>query len=233
MKGSKSPVVLKVSTNCKRVSAFDFGCLLITLYGDWIVFANCTESFSTWNLMGASCIINSLLWNSRMCCEHSTVQGHCHVYGVCVTNKTGFGFYDRFIGHLYNLLQQLTNHWRTVIIFWLDIPRNYSDWTPLYSIVLLQFWSELRLTVPSYNSSARTPRKTSSVVINASLMVCYLAMDDLLLRAYASGMCLPSRYIAMNICVTIFKTVWNLVYRRMSKFKFTLPREKKEKVALL
>jgi hypothetical protein len=46
-KGSKSPVVVKASTNCTLTSVFEFGCLLIALCGEWNVFANCTESFST------------------------------------------------------------------------------------------------------------------------------------------------------------------------------------------
>jgi hypothetical protein len=46
------------------------------------------------------------------------------------------------------------------------------------------------LTVPSYNSSARTPQKTPSTIIsNACLLVRYLATDDLLLSAYASQTC--------------------------------------------
>jgi hypothetical protein len=81
-----------------------------------------------------------------------------------------------------------------------------SNWTPSYSVVLLQFWTELRLTVSSYDSSARTPRKTaSSVFDNACLFVRYLAMDVLLLTAYTSGMCLPSHCLAMGTCITILK----------------------------
>jgi hypothetical protein len=115
----------------------------------------------------------------------------------------------KFIGPLYNWLQQFTNHWHTVIFFWLDTQWELF-WLPTellhYSVLLPQFWSELRQTVPSYNSSARTPQKTpSSVVKNACLLVHYLPMDVLLLlRFYASGMCLPSRCLAMGICVTIY-----------------------------
>jgi hypothetical protein len=59
--------------------------------------------------------------------------------------------------------------------YW-TIHGNYSVFQ-LYSVVLLQFWSELRLAVPSYNSSARTPPKTpSSVVNNTCLLVRYLTM---------------------------------------------------------
>jgi hypothetical protein len=44
------------------------------------------------------------------------------------------------------------------------------------------------MTVPSYNSLARTPRKTSSSVVkNACLLVRYIAMDVLLLSAFVVG----------------------------------------------
>jgi hypothetical protein len=75
----------------------------------------------------------------------------------------------------------------------------------LNSIVLFQFWSDLRLTVPSCNSSARTPRKTpSSVVKNAYILVRCLKMDIPLLRAYSLALCLPSRCLAINIRFTTF-----------------------------
>jgi hypothetical protein len=61
------------------------------------------------------------------------------------------------------------------------------------------------LTVPTYNSSARTPPKTpSSIVKNACLLVRYLAMDILLLGSLSLGMCLPTRCLAMGVHVTIF-----------------------------
>jgi hypothetical protein len=62
--------------------------------------------------------------------------------------------------------------------------------------------SDVRYTVPSYNSSARTPRKTlSSIIKNACFLI--LAIDVLLLTACASGMCLPSRCLAMDTCVRV------------------------------
>jgi hypothetical protein len=61
-----------------------------------------------------------------------------------------------FIGPLYNWLQQFKNHYLTLSSSsdW-TLPWNYSDFQ-LHSVVLLPFWSELRLTMLSYNSSART-----------------------------------------------------------------------------
>jgi hypothetical protein len=116
----------------------------------------------------------------------------------------------KVIGPLYNLLQQFTNHHLRLdtLGFWphyinpLTLELFYtSKWTPLYS----SNSPSILMIGPSYNSSARTPRKTpSSVVKNACLLVCYLAMDVLLLlRACASRMCLPSRCLPMGICVTI------------------------------
>jgi hypothetical protein len=111
--------------------------------------------------------------------------------GFCVSNKMGLDFMIEFTGPLYNWLQQFTNHYLTH--YYLP-PTGHStgtiltsNWTPLFSSVLC------------------TPRKTpSSVVKNACLLVGYLAMDVLLLlRPYASGMCLPSRCLTMGICVTI------------------------------
>jgi hypothetical protein len=107
------------------------------------------------------------------------------------------------MGPLYNWLQQFTNHYLTHCHI---LPTGHStatlltsDWTPLYSFVLLQFRPELWLTVPSCNSSARTPQKTPSFIVkNACLLARYLPMNVLLLRAYASGMCLPSRCLAMR-----------------------------------
>jgi hypothetical protein len=54
--------------------------------------------------------------------------------------------------------------------------------------------------------TTRTPRKTPfSIVWNAPLLVRYLAIDvRLLLSSCVTGMCLPTRCLAMGIRVTIF-----------------------------
>jgi hypothetical protein len=82
-----------------------------------------------------------------------------------------------------------------------------------YSVVLR--------SVPSYNSSARTPRKMpSSVIKNACLLVRYLAIDILLFRAFASaGMCL-ARGMARTTQITLLKII---VYCSVRVFR-TLPR---------
>jgi hypothetical protein len=81
----------------------------------------------------------------------------------------------------------------------LPIPKTRLSLIPLLFYISSDF-----LTVPSYKSSARTPRKTlSSVVKNACLLVRYLAIDILLLNACVAGMCLPTRCLAMGIHVTL------------------------------
>jgi hypothetical protein len=87
-----------------------------------------------------------------------------------------------FIRHLYNWLQQFTNH---CLIHCHLLPTGHStatiltsNWTELhYSVVLLRIPSIL-LTVPSYNSSVRTSRKTPSFIVkNSCLLVRYLAIE--------------------------------------------------------
>jgi hypothetical protein len=84
----------------------------------------------------------------------------------CVTNKTGFWIWWSNLLDLYTTgynSSQITI-WHTVIfrldtpreLFWLPTELNFT--TPLYYLVLLQFF----WLCPSYNSSARTPRKTLS-----------------------------------------------------------------------
>jgi hypothetical protein len=114
----------------------------------------------------------------------------------------------KFIWPLYNWLHEFTNHY---LMHCHLLPTGHStgtiltsNWTPTYSVVLLQLWSELRLIVPSNNCSAWTPRKTpSSMVKNACLLVRYLTVHVLLLKAYAWGLCLSRLCLAMGICVTI------------------------------
>jgi hypothetical protein len=123
---------------------------------------------------------------------------YCHVSGVCVTNKTGFGFDGRIY---WTFIQLVTPVHKSV-----SDTLTSSDWTLSTSdhILLLRCTPSRLLTLPFYNFSARTPRKTSSVIKNACLLVRYLALDVLLLlSAYASGMCLPSRCLVMGTCITI------------------------------
>jgi hypothetical protein len=96
----------------------------------------------------------------------------------------GSNFMIDFIGPLYNCLQQFTNHYLTHCHL---LPTGEStgtiltsNWTPFYSIK--------SPTVPTYNSLERNLRKTLfSVVKSACLLVRYLAMDVLFLRAQLQG----------------------------------------------
>jgi hypothetical protein len=80
-----------------------------------------------------------------------------------------------------------------------------------FSRILFCTPSTVTSTVPqntSYNYFARTLRKTPSYIVqNVCLLVCYIAMDVLLLSACVAGMCLQNRCLAMVIHVTIFKNV--------------------------
>jgi hypothetical protein len=141
-----------------------------------------------------------------------------HVSGVCVSNRTGFlDLMITFIGPSLNWLQQFTNHYQ-IHCHLLPIGHSTetiltSKWILRYSVVLPQFWSPT-LFCTTYKSSARTPRKTPShFVKNACLLARYLAMDGLLLRAYALGMCLPSRCLAMSICVTICSLISDTTHK--------------------
>jgi hypothetical protein len=138
---------------------------------------------------------------------------------ICIVTYPGFAWPIRrvldlmieYIGPLYNWLQQFTNHYLTHCHL---LPTGHStgtvrtsNWTPFYFVVLLQFWSELLWLCPLMTPRHGPPRKTpSSVVKNACLLVRYPEMDVLLLlTVYASGMCLPSRCLAMGICFTVLK----------------------------
>jgi hypothetical protein len=97
-----------------------------------------------------------------------------------------------FIGHLYNLLQHFTNHYLRL---------DTHDFWPYYTNTLLLelFWlpNELKcqlLLASRYIASCRTTQKTHPLPRNGC---------PLLLRIRFRGMCSLSRWLAMDLCVTV------------------------------
>jgi hypothetical protein len=143
------------------------------------IFHDVTQSYIT-SCFSVGKMYTASLTSIYKCCPHF------HVSGVCVTNETSPVFGDRIYWTFIQLVtivhkslsgtlscSDWTLHW------------NYSDFQLNYFVLLVFLRTpSVFLVVPSYTSSARTPNKTpSSVVNNAYLLVRYLAIDVLLLRA--------------------------------------------------
>jgi hypothetical protein len=146
-----------------------------------------------------------------MSIRRTSCKSYCHVSGVRVTNKTGFWIWWT------NLLDLYTAGYNSsqITIWHSYIPTGYStgtilisNWThPLLrctpSILILCCTLVLcPLIIPRHGPHGK---HVSRVTKNACLLDRYLAMVVLpLFRAYALGICLHSRCLAMGICVTIF-----------------------------
>jgi hypothetical protein len=139
--------------------------------------------------------------------------------GVCVTNKTGFGFDDRiyrtFI-QLVTTVQKLLSDTLSSSSDW-TIHGSYFDfqlnWTPLlrctpsYSfVVLLQFSWLCPLIIPGHGPHGKHRFLPLKCVFFGPLPsnICPIV------ESVTSGMCSPSRCLAMGICVTIqiCRIVW-------------------------
>jgi hypothetical protein len=96
-----------------------------------------------------------------------------------------------------------------------DTLSSSSDWTlhcdysdfQLNSVVLPQFsFSFLHISLSHsvlLQLLGTGPTENTVFCCQECVLARYLVMDVLLLRAYALGMCLPRRFLAMYICVTI------------------------------
>jgi hypothetical protein len=92
----------------------------------------------------------------------------------------------------------------------LGLPPSELDPVPFQLLFCILCYSASSVPVllnTSCNHFARTPLETlSSIVQNACLQLCCLAMDALLLlSAFFMGMCLPAHCLAMGVHVSI----WN------------------------
>jgi hypothetical protein len=67
-------------------------------------------------------------------------EWYCHVSWDCVTNKAGLGFDDQIY---WTYIQLVTTVHKSSDTLRLD---THTSLTPLYPVVLLQFWSKLRST---------------------------------------------------------------------------------------
>jgi hypothetical protein len=130
---------------------------------------------------------SGFLWSNHL---------YCHILGVCMTYKMGFGFDDQIIGPVYKLLQHFTNHY-----LWLD---TLGFWPHYTTPLLLQLNYQL-LVASHYIASAWTTQKTHPLPSSGwPLLFC--------IRCHR--MCLLSRCLAMGLCVTIWKNSYRYCIQR-------------------
>jgi hypothetical protein len=133
------------------------------------------------------------------------------VYG-CVTNNNGFwiGWLDLLtasstISRNHNQLQELT----------INLQPNPSSLTAEDSLHSRFRSTTVLRSVPSYNSTARTPRRTC-VTCQECVFTGLLPSNGCpsFVESVISGMCLPSRCLAVVICITIPNAVQTVTCAR-------------------
>jgi hypothetical protein len=94
-----------------------------------------------------------------------------HVLGVCVTNKTGFGFDDRIYRTFVYFLQHFKNHYLRLDT--LDFWPHYTN--PLLSLSLSNWTTGVGVT-HCYTASGRTPQKAPPLTSNGSLLLSHIVV---------------------------------------------------------
>jgi hypothetical protein len=119
---------------------------------------------------------------------------YCHIFGVYVTNKTGFGFDDRIY---WTFVQLATAFYKSL---------SSTGHSLLLTTLLFQLNCQL-LFASRYIASGRTTQKTHPLPTNGY---------PLLLRIRCGGMCLLSRCLAMGPCFTIHFFIRVPIFMRTS-----------------
>jgi hypothetical protein len=167
---------------------------------------------------------NTITKNTFSTLKHEiSFKKYCHLSGVCVTNKTGFGLGEWIY---WTFIQVVTTAHKshTVIFFRLDTPRElFCLPTELlhYSVVLPQFWSPtLFCTTYEYIVPRRTHRKrrfccqervfigplpSNGCILLSRIVICITQQRAVYQESVSTGTCLPSRCLVVGRYVTIFK----------------------------
>jgi hypothetical protein len=147
-----------------------------------------------------------LLWKQKV--SEWFRASYCHVSGVCVTNNNGFCIWWSNLLHLH-----ATGYNSSQITIW---HTSSSDWTlhGNYSDFQLN-WAPLLRCTPSYSFNSpgcallyflgTDPTENAVFCCQKWVFIGPLPSNGYpIVESVTSGMCLPSRCLAMGIYVTIF-----------------------------